>query len=1484
MKFSEAKAIFCGFFLISGIVLTILLPKFVLAEGCHNDFDRIYNEEYQKNGIEDTNTIDNLAMKAPQTNNSLETDTCEIDSQNTDDGVGFFAGGKITGEPGIMESTSVVSFPLDGNAWRSFDGKINNWGFCHQMTGNWHDIDEFCECMGYEGAVAEGDEPCYISSDQSQYRWTVDWDKSGCVEEGEDMGRGDALTRVKCTDENIIVHELKTEIEGGGIVHIDGRPFSPIVYEDGSTATLEAVAHEDWEFVEWTGDIAEEELEAFATTEEKTWEVPDGVEEVDVLVVGGGGGGGFQKDFNTAGAGGGGAGGVVLAEGYDVDPGEQIDIKVGEGGEGEKQNTDYGEDGESSSFGSLVALGGGGGGAGQTEDDGWGGYWQAVKGNDGGSGGGSRTEEEVVPGGEGLQPGTNDGFDDYGNDGGDGKGAGGDEEPYDQGAGGGGGAGEAGYPNPDPEGATGGDGGEGMCFEDIFGDEYGDDGCFAGGGGGGAGESDENYGKGGLGGGGDGANHVDTPAQDGEPNTGGGGGGGSSDPAATGGDGGSGIVLVRYEKDVNSTKEKITLTMDQDREITAHFEEEFGKIYDWCDLDELRDNLYADAVLMNDLDETTDGYGEEDCGWDEDKGWEPIDDFEGTFDGDGYEIKDLVIDRPNEEFVGLFGNTEEGSVIENIGVVDADIIGERLMGILSGTPRGIVRHSYTSGMIESSRDYGESNAGGLAGQPYGEIKDTYSSADVIGHNRVGGLVGQNYAQIDNSYSVGEVTGNDDVGGLVGWDIGGYGEITDSYWDNITSGQETSNGGKGKYTYEMTLEDTFQDWDFTGTWQSNEWETYPCLYWQDECPVAPEQNLAVEAEGEGKVEVEWYEGEDKDEMVDEEEDFGILGGIEVSLEAVPEEGYEFVEWFETLWFECLEHQDEDKCGDQVTIPGNMGTHTEYTLAFWFVQDEKPDVWHYLMDTREEGAESPWEDFWGPAYDGSDISNLAGADIPDTKYETGTWNHLIVTSDGSNTHAYLNGELEDTVGNAEEMDLENEFRIGNRFSQDETWIGKIGDVRIYDRALDEDEINDLYENKYMELGDEMAWWRMNEGEGNTINDFSGNGNHGSIDGAEWIVGSPEEEEITLAMDGNKEVTALFEETVKHELTVETDPKEGGNVTVGWEDVDGEDVEEEVVENETFEIVESTEVELTAESSDGWEFVEWTGDKEEDFHETITIEMDEDKEVTTHFEPEEYELKVEAMPEHGGNITVEWDEEEYVVYDEKSFNIEYGTWVELEAVEEEEWEFVNWTGDKETEDEHIEVFINGNKNLTANFNPRLTLDVNNEQGGNVTVDGMPLGPLGYPYSDYYSYGSEMELEATSADGWNFSFWSGDTEGIEDRESNNTNITMDDSYHVTAYFEADHVINVTVLGKGYVDVDGEKVLDKKTFYYGYGDIAELEAFPEHGFSLREWRGTEESGREIEITVDEDMEIYAIFTMADHCRLTICAPGGICDEVTVRC
>jgi len=346
-----------------------------------------------------------------------------------------------------------------------------------------------------------------------------------------------------------------------------------------------------------------------------------------------------------------------------------------------------------------------------------------------------------------------------------------------------------------------------------------------------------------------------------------------------------------------------TITMNGAYNITANFilfaggsgtAEDPYQIADWYHLDNIRNYLSSYFIVINDLDLSSIGYTElasETAN--EGKGWEPIGTllypFTGSLNGQGYEIRDLFIDRPDESDVGLFGVVDEVGVIENVGVVNSNVTGYDDVGGLVGKNEGTVSNSYSTGSVTGNLNVGGlvgynffgtvtdsyssgsvtgqnnvgglvgwnrgtmsssystgsvtgyDNVGGLAGKNSGTASNSYATGSVTGHDNVGGLVGKNEGPVSNSYSTGSVTGNTHVGGLVGRNSG---TVSNSFWDTQTSGQATSSGGIGKTTAQMKDFTTFTGagWDIVAVansstrntgyiWNIVDDVTYPFLSWQ-----------------------------------------------------------------------------------------------------------------------------------------------------------------------------------------------------------------------------------------------------------------------------------------------------------------------------------------------------------------------------------------------------------------------------------------------------------------------------------------------------------------------------------------------------------------------------------------------------------------------------------------------------------------------------
>ena len=145
--------------------------------------------------------------------------------------------------------------------------------------------------------------------------------------------------------------------------------------------------------------------------------------------------------------------------------------------------------------------------------------------------------------------------------------------------------------------------------------------------------------------------------------------------------------------------------------------------------------------------------------------------FKGDFNGSGYTITDLYINRTSTDDVGLFGYIN-GGTIRNLGIIGANISVRDYAGILAGriTNNSTVKNCFTAGTIT-----GNTQVGGIVGSigvvslesSPNNVMNCYSTATVNGFRSVGGIAGVVLGSMQNCYSTGAVKSDDTVGGLAG---------------------------------------------------------------------------------------------------------------------------------------------------------------------------------------------------------------------------------------------------------------------------------------------------------------------------------------------------------------------------------------------------------------------------------------------------------------------------------------------------------------------------------------------------------------------------------------------------------------------------------------------------------------------------------------------------------------------------------------------
>ncbi len=308
------------------------------------------------------------------------------------------------------------------------------------------------------------------------------------------------------------------------------------------------------------------------------------------------------------------------------------------------------------------------------------------------------------------------------------------------------------------------------------------------------------------------------------------------------------------------------------------------------------------------------------------------------------------------------------------------------------------------------------------------------------------------------------------------------------------------------------------------------------------------------------------------------------------------------------------------------------------------------------------------------------------------------------------------------------------------------------------------------------------------------------------------------LTITMDRNKTITANFSKisSTKYNLTVNTVGQGSVSPNGG-----------------TYEA--GTSVTLTASPASGWKFDGWSGDASGSSN-PIEITMDGNKTITANFSkisPTKYTLTVNIV----GQGSVSPDGGTY----------EAGTSVTLTASPASGWKFDGWNGDASGSSNPIEITMDGNKTITANFSKiKYTLTVNIVGQGSVSPNG-----------GTYEAGTSVTLTASPASGWQFDGWSGDASG----SGNPLTIIMNGNKTITATFSERlptmYTLTVSIEGTGM----GEVTLNPPGGTYEAGTSVTLTAIPEPGHSVFvEWQGDASgSDNPITITMNGNKNVIAI-------------------------
>ncbi len=159
--------------------------------------------------------------------------------------------------------------------------------------------------------------------------------------------------------------------------------------------------------------------------------------------------------------------------------------------------------------------------------------------------------------------------------------------------------------------------------------------------------------------------------------------------------------------------------------------------------------------------------------------------FNGSYNGDGYTISNLYINRPTESYVGLFGRPTgtSSSYIKQIALIDADITGNNNVGTIAGESISVrIKNCYATGKVQ-----GGSYTGGLVGK-CGYATNCYAATEVISSHTYNGGLGCGYWNTTNQENC-------------------------YYNSDIYTDANEYGYGTGLTSEEMGVESNYNTWDF-----------------------------------------------------------------------------------------------------------------------------------------------------------------------------------------------------------------------------------------------------------------------------------------------------------------------------------------------------------------------------------------------------------------------------------------------------------------------------------------------------------------------------------------------------------------------------------------------------------------------------------------------------------------------------------------------
>ncbi len=468
--------------------------------------------------------------------------------------------------------------------------------------------------------------------------------------------------------------------------------------------------------------------------------------------------------------------------------------------------------------------------------------------------------------------------------------------------------------------------------------------------------------------------------------------------------------------------------------------------------------------------------------WDAGNGFDPIENFNGRLDGQGYYIKGLHINRSTRPQSGVFSVIQNRGRVENLGLKKIQVTGSTASGGLAGKNNGLIDQVFITGQV-----IGESETGSLVGHnDQGKIKNSYSLVDSSSRSGLPvNLVGVDQGQVVTSYDLESKEKESKVPD--------YESIEELILNILQENQEDDpkeSQFPGSIFDQMVATSTEQPeqvWEFdqnAGRYRLD-WETDDRKFDSGFYRISKPFSLASVKELVSS-QINW------EETTPENTEINIYTAITDSSQLHSLELNGRDEYFKIK--DVPFGQTAFTLAGRIKLDQGHGPGKKNTFLWQGGKSDLPDGSRNALLVELDNSGEVKIEFDGQIFESQ-------IETPEK------WNHLTVSFDGRDLSFYQNKDKLFTQTAEENGTLSGQplffgaQKKDGGFDSEAYFSGKIDDVRFYDRALTSREVSYLSQNNLNRIPEPKHYWALNYGSGSRITDSAGS-KHGDLTGGRWI----------------------------------------------------------------------------------------------------------------------------------------------------------------------------------------------------------------------------------------------------------------------------------------------------------------------------------------------------------------------------------------------